>query len=142
MKGYWNMPEETAKTIRDGWLHTGDLMRKDEDGYIYMVDRLKDMILCGGYNIYPKEIESVLYSHPSILEAAVVGVPDDVKGEIPKAIIVFKEGESLSKDEINQFCRDNLAAYKLPRQIEIVSELPKTTTGKIRKVDIREKMGR
>jgi len=137
MVGYWKMPEETAKTVRDGWLYTGDLMKKDEDGYIYMVDRLKDMILCGGYNIYPKEIESVLYSHPSILEVAVVGVPDDVKGEIPKAFIVLKEEKSLTKEKINQFCRDNLAAYKIPREIQIVSELPKTTTGKIRKVDIR-----
>ena len=142
MVGYWKMSEETAKTVRDGWLHTGDLMKKDQDGYIYMVDRLKDMILCGGYNVYPKEIESVLYSHPSILEVAVVGVPDDVKGEIPKAFVVLKEEKSLTKEEINQFCRDNLAAYKVPREIHLVSELPKTITGKIRKVDIREDIHR
>jgi long-chain acyl-CoA synthetase len=139
MKGYWKMPEETAKTLRGGWLHTGDLVRKDKDGYIYVVDRLKDMIICGGYNIYPKEIELVLYSHPSILEAAVIGVKDDVKGEIPKAVVVLKPGEKATEQEIKEFCRKSLAAYKVPRLVEFVDSLPKTVTGKIRKVDMREK---
>jgi long-chain acyl-CoA synthetase len=139
MKGYWKMPEETAKTLHGGWLHTGDLVRKDQDGYVYVVDRLKDMIICGGFNIYPKEIELVLYSHPAVLEAAVIGVKDDVKGEIPKAVIVLKPGEKLTEKEMNEFCRKNLAAYKVPRAIELADSLPKTITGKIRKVDMREK---
>ncbi len=139
MKGYWKMPEETAKTLRGGWLHTGDLVRKDQDGYVYVVDRVKDMIICGGFNIYPKEIELVLYSHPSVLEAAVIGLKDDVKGEMPKAVIVLKPGEKLTEKEMNEFCRKNLAAYKVPRIIEFADSLPKTITGKIRKVDMREK---
>jgi len=139
MKGYWKMPEETAKTLRGGWLHTGDLVRKDQDGYVYVVDRVKDMIICGGFNIYPKEIELVLYSHPSVLEAAVIGVKDDVKGEMPKAVIVLKPGEKLTEKEMNEYCRKNLAAYKVPRVIEFADSLPKTITGKIRKVEMKEK---
>ena len=139
MKGYWKMPKETSETLRDGWLYTGDLVRKDEDGYIYIVDRIKDMIVRGGYNIYPKEIEMVLYSHPSVLEAAVVGVFDEVMGEIPKAYIVPKIGENITKEEINEYCRENLAAYKVPREIVFVDKLPKTESGKIRKVEIRER---
>ena len=138
MEGYWKMPEETAEAIRDGWLYTGDLVRKDEDGYIYVVDRVKDMIVCGGYNIYPKEIEMVLYSHPAVLEAAVVQAFDDVKGEIPKAYLVLKPGEKVTEKEMNKYCRENLAAYKVPRAIVFVDELPKTITGKIRKVEMRE----
>jgi long-chain acyl-CoA synthetase len=139
MKGYWNMPDETAKTIKDGWLYTGDLVKKDKDGYIYVVDRVKDMIICGGYNIYPKEIEMVLYSHPAVLEAAVVQAFDNVKGEIPKAYIVLKPGDKITEKEMNQFCRENLAAYKVPRAFEFVESLPKTVTGKIRKVEMRKK---
>lgn len=137
MPGYWNMPEQTAKTLRGGWLHTGDLVKKDGDGYIYVVDRLKDMIICGGYNIYPKEIEMVLYSHPAVLEAAVIGVKDPVKGEIPKACIVLKPGERITGEEMSAFCRQNLAAYKIPRELEFLDSLPKTITGKIRKVEMR-----
>jgi long-chain acyl-CoA synthetase len=114
-------------------------VRKDEDGYIYVVDRIKDMIVCGGYNIYPKEIEIVLYSHPLVLEAAVVQVFDEVMGEIPKAYIVLKSGENVIKEEMNKYCRENLAAYKVPREIVFVDELPKTGSGKIRKVELREK---
>lgn len=139
MKGYWKMLKETSETIREGWLYTGDLVRKDQDGYIYVVDRVKDMIVCGGYNIYPKEIEMVLYSHPAVLEAAVVQAFDDVKGEIPKAYIILKPGEKITPEEMNKYCRENLAAYKVPRGIVFVDELPKTITGKIRKVEIREK---
>ena len=139
MKGYLNEPEETARTVMNGWLHTGDMARMDEDGYIYVVDRVKDMIVCGGYNIYPKEIEMVLYSHPAVLEAAVVQAFDDVKGEIPKAFIVLKPGQDMTGQEMNKFCRENLAPYKVPRLFEFVDELPKTVTGKIRKVEIRQR---
>jgi long-chain acyl-CoA synthetase len=114
-------------------------VKKDKDGYIYVVDRIKDMIVRGGYNIYPKEIEMVLYSHPSVLEAAVVGAFDEVLGEIPKAYIVLKPGENISKEEMNKYCRENLAAYKVPREIVFVDELPKTGSGKIRKVEIRKR---
>jgi long-chain acyl-CoA synthetase len=136
MKGYFEMPEATAKAIVDGWLHTGDLMRKDADGHLYMVDRLKHMIICGGYNIYPKEIESVLHEHPAVLECALVGIPDPVKGEIPKACIVLREGYRATAEEIEAFCRRSLAAYKVPRVVEFMTSLPRTATGKIRKVEL------
>lgn len=136
MKGYFQMPQATAETIIDGWLHTGDLVRKDTDGYVYMVDRLKHMIICGGYNIYPKEIENVLHGHPAVLECAVVGLPDAVKGEIPKACIVLKPGVQVTEAEIKEFCRQSLAAYKVPRLIEFMVSLPKTATGKIRKGEL------
>jgi long-chain acyl-CoA synthetase len=136
MKGYFQMPEATARTIVDGWLHTGDLVRKDADGYVYMVDRLKHMIICGGYNIYPKEIENVLHGHPAVLECAVVGIPDAVKGELPKACVVLREGASATEAEIKEFCRLALAAYKVPRLVEFMTSLPKTATGKIRKGEL------
>jgi long-chain acyl-CoA synthetase len=138
MPGYWNTPAQTAKTLRGGWLHTGDLVRKYEDGYIYVVDRLKDMIICGGYNIYTKEIEMIFYSHPSVLEAAVVQAHDDIKREIPKAFVVLKSGETVTRKEMTEFCRRSLAAYKMPRVFDFVESLPKTITGKIRKVEMRE----
>jgi long-chain acyl-CoA synthetase len=136
MKGYFEMPEATARAIVDGWLHTGDLVRKDADGYVYMVDRLKHMIICGGYNIYPKEVESVLHEHPAVLECALVGVPDPVKGEVPKACIVLRDGTTATAEEIEAFCRRSLAAYKVPRVVEFMTSLPRTATGKIRKVDL------
>ena len=136
MKGYFEMPEATTRTIVDGWLHTGDLMRKNADGHVYMVDRLKHMIICGGYNIYPKEIENVLHDHPAVLECAVVGVPDEDKGEIPKACIVLREGAHATEAEIKQFCRESLAAYKVPRVVKFLASLPKTATGKIRKGEL------
>jgi long-chain acyl-CoA synthetase len=131
MKGYWNMPEETALALRDGWLYTGDIARMDEDGYFYIIDRKKDLIIAGGYNVYPREIEEVLYTHPAVLEAVVVGVPDAYRGESVKAFIVLKPGASATAEEIEQFCRQNLAAYKIPRQIEFRDSLPKTAVGKI-----------
>jgi long-chain acyl-CoA synthetase len=138
MKGYWNMPTETANTLRpdpDGgypWLHTGDIARMDSDGYFQIVDRKKDMILgAGGFNIYPREIEDVLFEHPKVMEAAAVGVPVPEKGERPKAFIVLKPGESASKDEIIDFCKQNLAPYKVPKLIEFRDELPKTLVGKV-----------
>jgi long-chain acyl-CoA synthetase len=143
MKGYWRMPTETANTLRDGWLHTGDLSRMDEDGYFQIVDRKKDMILgAGGYNIYPREVEEVLYEHPKVKECAVVGVPVSVeKGERVKAFVVLKEGETASEDDLLAFCRKNLAPYKVPSFVEFRDDLPKTMVGKIlRRVLLEEEL--
>ncbi|MGZ0085051.1 long-chain-fatty-acid--CoA ligase [Caldibacillus thermoamylovorans] len=142
MKGYWNMPEETAVTLRDGWLYTGDLASIDEEGYVTIVDRKKDLIIAGGYNIYPREIEEVLYEHPAVREAAAVGVPDPYRGETVKAIIVVKEGMQASEEEIIAHCRKNLAAYKVPRIVEFRAELPKTNVGKILRRALREEAAR
>lgn len=131
MKGYWNMQEETRQALRDGWLFTGDIARMDEDGFFYIVDRKKDLIIAGGYNIYPREIEEVLYTHPAVLEAAVVGVVDPYRGETVKAFIVRKPGARVSSEEIEHFCRKHLASFKVPRQIEFRASLPKTVVGKI-----------
>lgn len=131
MKGYWNLPEATAEALRDGWLHTGDMARMDEEGYFYIADRKKDMIIAGGFNIYPREVEEVLYLHRGVKEAAVVGVPDAYRGETVKAFIVPREGVTLDPEEIQQFCRQHLAAYKIPRLIEFREELPKTLVGKV-----------
>lgn len=131
MKGYWNMPEETRQAIRDGWLFTGDIARMDEEGFFYIVDRKKDLIIASGYNIYPREIEEVLYTHPAVLEAAVAGVTDPYRGETVKAFIVRKPGARVSSEEIEQFCRKHLASFKVPRRIEFRESLPKTAVGKI-----------
>lgn len=131
MKGYWNRPEETAQTLRDGWLLTGDLGYMDENGYFYVVDRKKDMIIAGGYNIYPREIEEVLYEHPDIVEVVAAGVPDPYRGETVKAYVVLKEGSAVTEKELNEFARKHLAAYKAPRLYEFRDELPKTAVGKI-----------
>ncbi|HIC93149.1 MAG TPA: long-chain fatty acid--CoA ligase, partial [Anaerolineae bacterium] len=132
MSGYWNMPEETEMVLKpDGWLLTGDIAKMDEDGYFYIVDRKKEMILSGGYNIYPREIEEVLYAHPKVKEVAAVGVPDEYKGEVPKVFIVLKEGETATEEEIIAYCRENLAKYKVPKYVEFRKELPKTMVGKI-----------
>lgn len=138
MKGYWNMPEETANTLRDGWLYTGDISRVDEDGYLYIVDRKKDLIIASGYNIYPRDVEEVIYEHPSVQEAVVVGVPDPYRGETVKAYIVLKAGKEASEEEMIEYCRKNLAAYKVPKIIEFRSELPKTNVGKILRRALRE----
>ncbi|WP_070327855.1 long-chain-fatty-acid--CoA ligase [Exiguobacterium aurantiacum] len=129
MKGYYKLPEETSMTLRDGWLYTGDLAKRDEDGYFYIVDRKKDMVIVGGYNVYPREVEEVLYQHPGIVEAAVIGVPDAEQGEAVKAFIVTRD--ELSVDEIRAFAATKLAKYKQPSHIEIIDELPRNTTGKI-----------
>lgn len=131
MKGYWNRPEETAQTLRDGWLLTGDLGYMDEDGYFYVVDRKKDMIIAGGYNIYPREVEEVLYEHPDVVEVVAAGVPDPYRGETVKAYVVLKEGSTVTEKELNDFARKSLAAYKAPRLYEFRKELPKTAVGKI-----------
>ncbi|MBY0124020.1 long-chain-fatty-acid--CoA ligase [Bacillus sp. S/N-304-OC-R1] len=131
MKGYWNRPEETAETLKDGWLLTGDLGYMNEQGYFFVVDRKKDMIIAGGYNIYPREIEEVLYEHPAVQEVVAAGVPDPYRGETVKAYIVLKEGATVNKEELNEFARKYLAAYKVPRLYEFRDELPKTAVGKI-----------
>ena len=137
MKGYWNRPEANEDAITgDGWFRTGDMAKVDEDGYFFIVDRKKDLIIRGGYNVYPREIEEVLYEHPAIQEAAVVGVPDDELGEEVGAAIVLKQGESLDADELKSYVKDQVAAYKYPRKIWFVDELPMGPTGKILKREI------
>ncbi len=131
MKGYWNMPEESELALRDGWLYTGDIARVDEEGYFFIVDRKKEMIIAGGFNIYPREIEEVLYEHPKVREAAAIGVKDAYRGETVKAFVVLKEGETATEEEIVEFCRTRLAKYKVPKMVEFRSELPKTMVGKI-----------
>jgi long-chain acyl-CoA synthetase len=131
MKGYWNMSEETADVLRDGWLHTGDVARMDEDGYFYIVDRKKDMISAGGYNVYPREIEEVLYEHEGISEAVAIGIEDEYRGESVKAFVVRKSGEETTEEEILAFCKERLAPYKAPKAIEFRDELPKSTVGKL-----------
>ncbi len=131
MKGYWNRPEDTAMTFNDGWFLTGDLGYMDENGYFYVVDRKKDMIIAGGYNIYPREVEEVLYEHEAIQECVVAGIPDPYRGETVKAYIVLKEGKTVTEKELNEFCRQSLAAYKVPRFYDFRDELPKTAVGKI-----------
>ncbi|NNU83222.1 long-chain-fatty-acid--CoA ligase [Geobacillus sp. BMUD] len=139
MKGYWNRPEETEQVLRDGWLYTGDIGYMDERGYFYIVDRKKDVIIAGGYNIYPREVEEALYEHPKVQEAAVIGVPDPYRGETVKAFVVVKPGETCSEQELDVFMRERLAAYKVPRLYEFRSELPKTAVGKIlRRVLVEE----
>jgi long-chain acyl-CoA synthetase len=138
MAGYWKRDDETAVTVREGWLYTGDIARMDEDGYFYIVGRKKDMIIAGGYNIYPREIDEILYEHPKVLEAAAVGVPDPRRGETVKAFIVVQPGETLTEDEVIAFCRDRLAPYKVPRIVEFRDELPKSTVGKVLRRVLRD----
>ena len=141
MKGYWNRPDATAEAMRGGWFHTGDLARTDADGYFYIVDRKKDMIIRNGFNVYPREIEEVLYEHPAVREAAVVGIPHDEYGEEVAAAVSLKEGASATPEEIRDFVRDQVAAYKYPRTVWIVDELPKGPTGKILKREIKRPAG-
>jgi long-chain acyl-CoA synthetase len=138
MKGYLGQPEATAATLRGGWLHTGDLGYMDPDGFYFIVDRAKDLVIRGGYNVYPREIEEVLYAHPDILEAAVIGQPDERLGEEVVGVVVRCEGSSLSAEEIITYCRERLAAYKYPREIRFMAELPKGPSGKILKSALRD----
>jgi acyl-CoA synthetase (AMP-forming)/AMP-acid ligase II len=156
MKGYWNMPEATAETLREGWLHTGDLGTVDEDGYVYILDRVKDMIISGGENVYSREVEEILYMHPAIADAAVIGVPHEQWGESIKAIVVLREGEKAGedeiidfcrsklagykrpRDEIIDFCRSKLAGYKRPRSVDFTDSLPRNLSGKVLKKILRE----
>jgi long-chain acyl-CoA synthetase len=136
MKGYYNRPEATAEVMRDGWFRTGDLARRDEDGFYYIVDRAKDLIIRGGFNVYPREIEEVLLTHEAVSLAAVVGVPHDSHGEEIKAFVILNEGAELAPDELVAWCKDQMAAYKYPRIVEIASSLPMTATGKILKREL------
>jgi long-chain acyl-CoA synthetase len=131
MKGYWKRPDETANAIRNGWLYTGDIAMMDEEGYFYIVDRKKDMVIVAGYNVYPREIDEVLLEHPKILEAAAVGVADANRGECLKTYVVLKPGETMTKSEVLAWCRGKLAGYKVPRHVEFREDLPKTIVGKI-----------
>lgn len=131
MRGYWNNQEETEQVLKDGWFHTGDIGYVDEKGYFYIVDRKKDMIIASGFNIYPREVEEVIYEHESVQEAVVAGVPDPYRGETVKAYVVLKEGHQVTEEELNEFCREHLAVFKVPKLYEFRSELPKTTIGKI-----------
>jgi long-chain acyl-CoA synthetase len=131
MLGYWNRPDETAQVLRDGWLLTGDMAVMDEEGYFAIVDRKKDLIIAGGYNVYPREVEEILYEHPKVLEVCVAGVPDTYRGEIVKAFVVLRSGEQATTDEIREFAKARLAAYKVPRSVEFRDELPKTLIGKV-----------
>ena len=141
MRGYWKRPDETAAVLRDGWLHTGDMARMDEEGFFYIVDRKKDMIKTKGENVYPREVEEVLFAHPKVKDAVVVGLPDSFAGEIIKAYIVLKEGERATPDEIREFCRSEMAAFKVPKEIEFRADLPKTIIGKVlRRVLLEEEM--
>jgi len=137
MKGYWNRPEETASTLTDGWLHTGDIGKMDEEGYFYIVDRKKDMILSGGLNVYPRDIEEVFYENPKVQEAAAIGIPHPSRGESVKVFVALKEGETATQEELIEYCKDKIAKFKLPTEIEFRNELPKTNVGKILKKDLR-----
>jgi fatty-acyl-CoA synthase len=139
MSGYWNRPDLTAETIRDGWLFTGDLARMDEEGYIYIVDREKDMYVSGGENVYPAEIEKVLHTHPKIFDVGIVGVPDEKWGEVGKAFIVLKPGETMGNGEVFEFLKGKVAKYKIPKYAEYIEELPKTASGKIQKFVLKER---
>jgi long-chain acyl-CoA synthetase len=144
MKGYWKLPTETANALRvgpdgqPGWFYSGDIGFMDEDGYFHIADRKKDVIIAGGYNIYPADVEAVLYEHPKVKEAAVIGVPHDVRGETVKAFIVLRKGESATEDEIIAFCREQMAAYRVPRVIEFRDDLPKSLVGKVLRRELRE----
>ncbi len=137
-QGYYKKPEETENAIRDGWFYTGDIGYMDEEGYLFISDRKKEMIIAGGYNIYPREIDEVLFEHPKIQEAAAVGIPDPYRGETVKAFIVTKEGETLTEDEVISLCREKLAAYKVPKLVEFMDDLPKSTVGKVMRRKLKE----
>ncbi len=138
MKGYWNKPKETAEAIRDGWLYTGDIAKMDEDGFVFIVDRKKDMIIVGGYNVYPRDVEEVLYEHPKVLDACVIGVLDPYRGEAVKAFLVLKPGETATPEEMIEFCKERLAGYKVPRLIEFRDALPRTLIGKVLRRSLKE----
>jgi long-chain acyl-CoA synthetase len=141
MKGYYRRPEATAEAMRGGWFHSGDLGRIDEEGYLTIVDRKKDMILRGGFNVYPRELEEVIYGHPAIREAAVIGVPDPEHGEEVIAVVALKDGCALTEQELILYCRERMAAYKYPRMVRFRESLPKGGTGKILKRALRDEMG-
>jgi acyl-CoA synthetase (AMP-forming)/AMP-acid ligase II len=139
MEGYWKQPDATASAIRDGWFHTGDLGTIDDEGYVLIVDRAKDMILTGGENVASAEIERVIYGHPAVLECAVIAVLDDTWGEVPKALVALKSHQSATEADLVDHCRKHLAGFKVPKSVEFLESLPKGGTGKILKKILREK---
>jgi long-chain acyl-CoA synthetase len=138
MAGYINRPEENAIALRDGWLLTGDIAVMDEEGYLSIVDRKKDMIISGGFNIYPRDVDEVLFAHPKILEGCAIGVPDAYSGERIKAFVVLKEGETATEEEIIEYCKQNLVKYKIPKYVEFVDSLPKSAVGKILRKELKK----
>jgi long-chain acyl-CoA synthetase len=138
MKGYWNKPAETAEAIRNGWLHTGDIGYADEDGYFFITDRKKDMIIRGGENIFPREIENILYKHPAVLETGVIGIPDPVYGEVVKAFVVLKSAGGATEEDLMNFCQEQLPKYKRPKAIQLMDALPKSAVGKILRRELRK----
>jgi len=139
MKGYRGKPEATAEAMRGGWFHTGDLGYRDEEGFIFIVDRKKDLVIRGGFNVYPREIEEVLNEHPAVLEAAVIGRPDERLGEEVIAFISLRPGASAEPQEVIAFCKERLAAYKYPRQVTVLDDLPKGPSGKVLKTELRDR---
>jgi len=139
MVGYYKDPEATAEALKGGWLHTGDLGRLDDEGFLYIVDRKKDMIITGGENVYPREIEEILYSHPKILEAAVIGLPDATWGEKIHAVIVLKDGQYMEEKEVIEYCKARLASFKKPKSVEFVDRLPRSPAGKVLKRVLRDR---
>jgi long-chain acyl-CoA synthetase len=137
-KGYYKKPDETAQTFKEGWFHTGDIGYMDDEGYLFIVDRKKDMIIAGGFNIYPRDIDEVLYEHPKIQEACAVGIPDAYRGETVKAFVVVKPGKTLTEGEVIAHCKEKLTAYKVPKLVEFMDELPKSTVGKVLRRKLRE----
>jgi long-chain acyl-CoA synthetase len=138
MLGYWHQPEATAETLRDGWLHTGDIATVDEDGYVSIVDRKKDMINVSGFNVYPREVEEVLFRHSAVADASVVQYPDPYQGESVLAFVVLKQGASATEAEIIEYCRSQIATFKCPRKVVFRDELPKNSTGKVLRRELRE----
>lgn len=137
MKGYWKLPEETERAFKEGYFYTGDLATVDQEGYIFIVDRAKDIIISGGENVSSVEIENTLYTHPAVLECAVISMPHETWGEVPKAVLSLKAGEEVGEQELIEHCQKSLPRFKVPKKFEFVQELPKTGSGKIRKVDLR-----
>ncbi len=138
MAGYWNNPEETANQLKDGWLYTGDLAYRDEDWHFFIVDRSKDMIISSGFNVFPAEVDNVIFSHPKVFDAMCIGVPDDYRGESLKAFVVLKPGETCEADEIISWCREKLAPYKVPREVEFRDSVPRSPVGKALRRILRE----
>jgi len=136
MKGYLNRPQETADSLREGWFRTGDVGYMDEDGHFFLVDRLKDLILCSGYNVYPRMVEEAIYLHPAVAEVTVIGIDDDYRGQSPKAFVKLKEGEKITEDEMKTFLADKLSKIEMPSRIEFRLELPKTIIGKLSKKEL------
>jgi acyl-CoA synthetase (AMP-forming)/AMP-acid ligase II len=139
MRGYWNRPEDSAQALRGGWLHTGDVGCLDDEGYLYVQDRLKDMIVSGGENVYPRAVEDVLFQHPAVADAAVIGVPDARWGETVKAVLVLRPGAQATEDDVIEFCRGRLGGFERPRSVDFVDTLPRNPTGKVLKRLLRER---